>query len=73
MQEGRTKISGSVAGGPPSSGVCGESPLPTYRGAVRLRAAGTKLRVEFGAVNPAKKVTAPNDFDAFYKSGYLHH
>jgi hypothetical protein len=40
---------------------------------VRVRLAGAKLRVEFGAVNPALKVIAPNDFDAVNKSGYLHH
>ena len=73
VQEGRPKVSGSVAGGPPTSGVCGPYPLATYRGAVRLRPAGAKLRVEFGAVNPALRVIAPNDFDAVNKSGYLHH
>jgi hypothetical protein len=71
-QEGKPKLSGSVSGGPPTSGVCGSTPSGGYRDAVRLRLAGTKLRVEFGATRPAGKAVGPSDFDSHYKSGYLH-
>jgi len=75
-QNGQTKVIGSVAGGPPTTGVCGSTPSGAFRDAVRLRMAGTKLRVEFGITmgklaTPTKETT---DFDPkYYKSGYLHH
>jgi hypothetical protein len=73
VQQGKPKISGNIAGGPPTEGICGSSPCCASRDAVRLRVAGAKLRVEFGSVNPARKATAPQDFDPdSYKSGYLH-
>jgi hypothetical protein len=73
VQQGKPKVSGSVSGGPPTSGICGSSPCCPYRDAVRLRPAGVKLRVEFGSVNPSSRKTVPQDFDPNnYKSGYLH-
>jgi hypothetical protein len=72
VQEAATKISGAVSGGQPSYGVCGAS-LAAFRDAVRLRPAGTKLRVEFGGLKASEKVLAPDDFSpAFYKRGYFH-
>ena len=71
VQEGKPKVSGSVGGGAPSNGICGSTP-GAYRDAVRLRPAGAKLRVEFGATAKANG-PKPNDFDQrYYKSGYLH-
>jgi hypothetical protein len=78
VQEGQPKVTGSGAatGGPPSTGICGSTPLPSARDAVRLRPAGTKLRAEWGTVNPAAKVVDPTLFDHHYndaaKRGYLH-
>jgi hypothetical protein len=72
VQKGNPKITGSgaVTGGEPTTGICGGY-------AVRLRPAGTKLRAEWGYVDPAAKVVDPKDFDHHYnqgaKSGYLHH
>jgi hypothetical protein len=73
VQQGKPKVSGSISGGPPTSGICGSSPCCPYRDAVRLRRAGMKLRVEFGSVNPSSRKTVPQDFDPnIFKSGYLH-
>jgi hypothetical protein len=74
-QQGAPKLSGSVSGGPPSTGVCGSGLSGAYRDAVRIRPAGAKLKIEFGIANPAKSGSDPRaaDFDhKYYKSGYLH-
>jgi hypothetical protein len=75
FQEGVMKVSGPGAkvGGPPSTEACGQPAVGHYRFAVRLRPAGAKLLVEFGALLDTAKVVEPRDFDpTVYPRAYLH-